>query len=333
MPALIAAMFVISGCLTPGDNKESPSPPENNFLIIFESGFEVNTTHVFAQSTNAPCTDDIRGIDASVDKGDWEADLEGSVFGEGVFCFGGGDRTQRGIDLVPDPVDSGNQVLHMWIREPGENVSDDDSTPCNGEEDGARKARIQHVLKDNSELIAFHYQVKIRLGQSFQDLIDSEYDFNWMTIGEFWNNQPSENNSFRITLNMIKPDNVSGTPFYFGLKADQQPEGQSKWYSVWEDELISSQEVPIAEWFTLGVTVVEGDFENGRVFIEITTDGATEPLFEVDDWTHHPEDDSPDGFRQINTMKLYTSGTVMCGMKAQNLQLEAWWDDYQIGII
>ncbi len=34
-------------------------------------------------------------------------------------------------------------------------------------------------------------------------------------------------------------------------------------------------------------------------------------LFDVQDWTHHPEDATPGGFDNLNLMKLYTSGDVL----------------------
>jgi len=104
--------MVLSGCLgAPGSGDE---PEEDGFEWKFNSGFEENSEHVFAENTTAPCTDDIRGIDLSVQQnGDWEGDLEGPTFGEAQFCFGGGDRTQRGIDFVQDPDNSNNQVLFV----------------------------------------------------------------------------------------------------------------------------------------------------------------------------------------------------------------------------
>jgi len=31
-------------------------------------------------------------------------------------------------------------------------------------------------------------------------------------------------------------------------------------------------------------------------------------------------------------MKIYTSGSVMCGLKDLNQTLDVWWDDYKIGV-
>ena len=51
---------------------------------------------------------------------------------------------------------------------------------------------------------------------------------------------------------------------------------------------------------------------------------------DVTGWTYSP-DGSPDGFADINTMKLYTSGDIMCTLNGLGHVLEIWWDDYAIG--
>lgn len=325
---LIGVMTILSGCIsTPED-----LPSSEEFTLVFQSGFEPDSNHVFDDIIGAPCSDDIRGNDSSVFLGDWENDLEGGVIEQSMFCFGGGDRTQRGINLVPDSEASDNQVLHMWILEPAEDVSDSDDIPCNGEGGDQRKARAQHVLKGLDGVFGFHYEVRLKLGHSFTNLSESEYEFNWMTIGEFWNNLPTEDYSFRVTLNLIKPDNQSGTPFYFGIKGESQAENSKEWISEWEEAIVTQEVVPIGEWFTLDITLIEGDQTNGEVILGITHGGERREFVNLTDWTHHPDDPNPDGFSTLNTMKLYTSGGVMCGLKSEDLVLEAWWDDFRFEV-
>lgn len=325
---LLSIMMMFSGCLSFTDD----SPVEEDFTILFQSGFEPDSIHVFDDEIGAPCSDDIWGNDYSSQNGDWEIDLEGQFIGESIFCFGGGNRTHRGIDIVVDDSDDENHVLHTWIIEPAENISDTDDIPCNGELPKDRKARVQHVLKNLNEVNNFQYQVSLKLGESFNNLSDSEYEFNWMTIGEYWNNLPTENHSFRITLNIIKPNNISGTPFYFGLKAESQADDSTEWISEWERQFITDIIAPIGEWFTIDVTIFEGDDTDGQVILKINTDEAREEI-SITGWTHHPEDPNPDGFSALNTMKLYTGGGVMCSLNSENLLLEAWWDDFQLGIL
>ena len=124
--------------------------------------------------------------------------------GESVFCFGEGTADQRSITLTEDPEDAANQVLYMVIHEPNENVHDNDDVACNGEPTGARRARAQHVLQHNSAIEEFNYRVRVRLGDGFQALVDGPYRITWLTLGEFWNNLSTEENSFRVSLNLVK---------------------------------------------------------------------------------------------------------------------------------
>jgi hypothetical protein len=131
---------------------------------------------------------------------------------------------------------------------------------------------------------------------------------------------------------LVKPSSEVGTPFYFGLKADKQDNGSSDWELVWPEEIISDVKVPIGSWFTLDVTIVEGDNDTGRVIVDVIIDEVEYEVANVTAWTHAPSNPNPDGFKAINTMKIYTSGSVMCGLNDLEQRLEVWWDDYKIGL-
>ena len=64
---LISLVMIISGCI--GNTKtddvsevEDDVSEGDSFNVIFNSGFENDSIHVFAENTSAPCTDDMRGI-------------------------------------------------------------------------------------------------------------------------------------------------------------------------------------------------------------------------------------------------------------------------------
>jgi hypothetical protein len=309
-------------------------PPETDIPnLVFQSGFEDQTQHLFIDTPGVPCTDDLIGRDDSVPAPNhWVNDLEGGVFGNFHFCFGGGDRSQRTIDLVADPDNPSNQVLHGRIIEPGE-VVDDDEIACNDDAPGARKARIQAVLRNNPNLQRIDYQLRIRLGENALAAIKSQSQpINWLTIGEFWNNQSAEDGSFRITLNLLK-DSGANQPFHFGLKSDKQPDGGSGWTTVWDvqSEGETPVEVPLGEWFTLRVTIIEGNATTGRVIVRMTdSQNVVRTIGDITNWTYSP-DGSPDGFKDVNPLKLYTSGTLMCALKDAGLPLDIWWDDFAVG--
>jgi len=129
----------------------------------------------------------------------------------------------------------------------------------------------------------------------------------------------------------VKPHAVAGAPMYFGLKADKQEDRGTAWELVWPSEIISTLEVPIGQWFTVEVSITEGDASTGRATVHVTTaDGVRHEVADVTGWTYSP-DGSPDGFADINTIKLYTSGDIMCTLQSLGHVLEIWWDDYAIG--
>ena len=43
----------------------------------------------------------------------------------------------------------------------------------------------------------------MRLGAGFAAIVDADHEIDWLTIGEFWNNQPAEPDTFRVTLNLV----------------------------------------------------------------------------------------------------------------------------------
>ena len=93
-------------------------------------------------------------------------------------------------------------------------------------------------------------------------------------------------------------------------------------------------EVPIEEWFTLHVALEEGDERTGRATVSLVMPtGERRVLIDVNDITHDP--DTPpgelDGFKDVNPVKLYTAGQLVCGLRGEGLPLEIWWDDLAFG--
>ncbi len=314
-----------------------PTPVDDHGALpdlVFRSGFEDGTEHHYTEDTEAPCTDDLFGLDTSVEsQGDWESDLEGGPYGRFHFCFGGGDRSQRALDLVADPEDAANQVLRGRIFEPNESVSDDDDVACNEAlGTGARKARIHAVLQDGEPVTRLDYRFRVRLGEDAFAAVEADpREVTWMTLTEVWNNLTAEDDTFRITLNLVKAEGA-GEPFRFLLEADRQDDGDSTWIHVWpEDKQPSEVVVPLGEWFTLDFTFVEGDDAAGRAIATMTdAAGAVHTIADVTDWTYSPTG-RPSGFTDLNPLKLYTSGDLMCELSRGGLPLEIWWDDFALG--
>ena len=335
-----------------GGGTDDPST-RANWPHVEDLIFAANFSQDLEISAEGVCYGDIQGDDPS--GYDWGQGLETGVpFGETRFYYEGGAVAQRSVAVVEDPDDPTNPVLLTRIDAPnvavGQSCTDPPlEAPCEAPED--TKARIQMVLRDNDMLRRFNYQVSLRLGEGFGALADAAMgqgvladdplvppgglSYHWLTIGEFWNNLANEDYPFRITLGALPH---AGDGLVLTLKADKREtnaDGSYTWVELWDEpEPKADFEVPIETWFTLHLSIIEGDETSGRTTLSrVLDDGSLETLIDVIGVTQHPDEpeSSRDGFKDINPIKVYTSGHLMCGLKRAGLPLEIWWDDFAIG--
>ena len=336
------------------DEREISTPGEpTSWPHVEDLIFAANSSDALTISGEGTCYGDIQGDDPS--GYNWDAGLEtGAPVGELRFYFEGGSEAQRSVRLVDDPEEPTNTVLYTRIDRPNVETgqpcdTEPMSSPCAAAED--TKARIQMVLRDNTELRHFNYQVRLRLGPGFGALKDAAMgtgvltdsplvpaeglSYHWLTIGEFWNNLANEDYPFRITLGALPK---AGEGLRLTLKADKRvtnPDGSYSWEHLWEEPEPSADfDLPIERWFTLHLRIVEGDETTGKtVLSRVTPDGNLEPLIDVTGVTQHPDEpeEARDGFKDINPIKIYTSGQLLCGLHAAGLPLDIWWDDFAIG--
>lgn len=330
---IVLTATLISGC---GGAEEMP---QSTPLPHFQSGFEAGT-EVRSLQPEGNCTADIVGLDTSVpSRGHWETDLEASPVGLARVCFAGGTSEQRGVELIEES--DGNRALRMWLREPGENISDDD-VACNDDPVGARKARAQHALTNLDDVTHAIYRARVRLGDTFQlleDDVDQAETITWMTLGEYWNEQApatgeTKGDRARVTLTLLKKMEETGDRrFHLAVASELQPASQpSGWDSQLPGEygIILDDPVPIGEWFTLEVNLRASDGPDdtpGGVTLSMEYDGrVTSGGFEGD--TIVPGGAVP-GFTTLHLLKLYTAGGYVCALRDQG-GLEVFWDDLQV---
>lgn len=293
----------------------------NAQTFFFKSGFESNvylTQYELNGSVNQNNAD-IYGTD-NITGYDWENDLDNdAAVGTFRIYYEVGDTSAAKASITNDPLDNTNKVLKFQL---------DTANVPNG---GNPKGRIQAAINNNVNLKEFSFKVRLFIHPEIDTLKYYNDDFNWFTLMEFWNNGSFQPFPFRITLNIQKPDTTVGSNLYFGAH------GQTKvttghWDNVW-DELDANYTVPTGEWLTLETYFFEGDSSNGRYKVTITdTLDNTHTLFDITDYTHHPQDTSPDGVTNFNPMKLYTSGILIDGMNSVNSELSVFWDDFEFWI-
>ncbi len=317
MPVYLSGFLLLMppGCKT---TTEKDVAHEIEGEMVFHSGFEPESRIVNQSAEGA----DIVGRDLSLPPpNDWETDLEGrSGMGEFSLQYQGGDSTQRLARITEDPGQSGNHVLQYWMRRP--NVDIDKAY--------GGKFRIQSNLYGNQGLHEFSYRVRMYLSRDWQLLVDREEEMGWFILAEYWNNAgwTGEDHVFRMHLTINK-DIGRDNPLYFGISAQTKP---GSWTDYWHAENRSFL-IPLEEWINLDVFFREGDRGTGR-FRLLVTDPADSihTIFDIRDFTHHPEDPGPDGMKHLNPMKGYSHRDNIIRVNEAGGILQILWDDFEFRV-
>lgn len=285
--------------------------------LIFHSGFEPST--IVVDQSDSDC--DIIGIDASVNSpNNWESDLENHPkIGSFKVQYQGGDSSQRLAETAPDPLNPSNQTLRFWIKEP--NV-------------GGSKGRIQaNLYNSDNGIKKLFYSVRLFLPHDFNLLKNAPFDFDWLTLMEFWNNAnwDGEDYKFRIKVDLAKVEEESPDSLQVRITAQSYDDGDDEWsIDVWEF-FNPNFVVPVQKWMTLKIYFIEGDECNGRFILSITPDGEGETIVhDIRNFTHHPDNPDPDGLKHFNPLKLYTSDDVINYVTDEGGLLNVFWDDFEI---
>lgn len=311
----------------PGENNESEKPElKVNYApagdVIFQSGFEAGSTGV-PNPSDPGTIQDIIGKDLSFDTAnDWEADLDGyEKFGDFAFQYAPGtNASERTATIIDDPTrsDGSNKVLSYWLGSVG---------------DAADRGRIQSYFTGNEGLEEVYYTFRMYLHPDLE-LIKQSFDSNgWFTISEFWN-QPSWKSwtqyPFRVALNLTKEIGFD-KPFHFRVSSQTTPitgddSVAREFTTIWEDKNYWS--VPTGKWLECEIYYKEGDQNTGRFYFAVTPEGEEKKvLFNVTNWTHHPELPAAGGLTDFHPFKMYTSKELTNFVKSMGGALQIYWDD------
>jgi hypothetical protein len=143
--------------------------------------------------------------------------------------------------------------------------------------------------------------------------------FNWLTISEFWNNKPDEDYPYRITINIVKESPQNGSNLFFKVTAGKLRLEDNKWENFWEETNVSFP-VVFGDWMDIEYEVTEGNASTGRFKMWASGGKFTQRtlLFNKVGFTRHPDDPSPDGFRSLNPIKLYSHHKVVNWVERDN---------------
>ncbi|MBN1673167.1 MAG: hypothetical protein JXR37_19135 [Kiritimatiellae bacterium] len=298
--------------------RNATAPPKNNApfpgaRLLFNSGFEPGTRVVNMDQKR----DKIIGIDHSVSPpNDWDK-LPGSLIAYEV----GMSEDIRGR-IIKEP-GTDNHVLSFYARK-----------------SLAHKTRVQVNVADGIVGSEFTYRIKMWIHPDFNLLKDYEEAFNWLTIAEFWNNEPWGNTRypFRVTAGIRKTAAGKVDEFYFSANA-QDMEVDSRGYptartrmkktTLWRQT--STVPVPIGEWFELEYYLKEGNEKTGRFVLSMTRQGGPgQAVLDVTDWTQHTRATYTDGFQAIDPLKMYTDNRLTDHIRDRGGALQFYWDDLQL---
>lgn len=306
------SLMVVMSCSKP--DKEIELLGEE---LIINSGFEGSVMGVPEEAHR-----DIIGIDETFSTpNDWDGLDRHANIGDFTLQYEGGEVSERKAVIIDDPDDPNNRVLHFWLHEP--NVSDDDGNKFKG--------RVQANIYNNQGIRELTHRVKMKYHSDFSILKEAPATIHWLTVFEYWNNAPwtGEDHRFRITVETQKLETHSGAPLHFGIHAQTFDEENNK-TEIWAFEN-RDFDIPIDQWLTVEIYYKEGDTDNGRFVMTVTTEGGMQQtIFNITHATHHPDDPSPDGLGHLNPMKLYTSDDLINWVNDQDRTLQIYWDDFSL---
>lgn len=284
-----------------------------NEELLFQTGFD-GTTITSGNYEN----DNLSGTDLNFSSfSSWSDFKDHSKIGFVEIGYEDGDDHQRKASIVTDPDSAGNSVLKYQIFEP------------HIKEGSNNKGRIQLAVHDNNCIKEIYQTVKLKLHPDLVQFQNREDRLYWFTLFEFWNNGAwtKEKYPFRVSVNLFKEEG-KGNPINFRVKSDYFK--TRKWTEVW-GETNNSFPVTFGEWMELELYIKEGDDNNGRFYMAITSEsGIKTVLFDIANTTQHPKEKCADGFTHFETMKMYLGEDDINFMKNSNKNLALYWDDWKL---
>ncbi len=286
-------------------------PPRDQ--LLFQTDFE--SARVFSR---------IKG-----DKQQYRADTlqvkkaDGKVERVNIF-YEGGSRTGRYAKVIKEPGEDKNQVLQFWIGD----------AQIKGARKGYFKGRIQLGFRKMALTETFaHYRMFLHPDlehyRSFPD------ENTWFTLQELWagGKVAKYPKKFRITLGLIKPEGRN-KPLYLNMVGDLRaggPSGHGHWKAVWHSTN-KEYRVPMGEWLDVAIAYRQGDRSNGRIAMAIkkASEKQYTTVFDIQDWTYHPESKKPVPLVDWHPLKLYTRGAVIDHIRAQNGAAQLYFDDLKV---
>ncbi len=293
------------------------SAQSHNDKLLFKSGFE-KKVYIGDEERPAHYFIDIKGSDGM----DWEKDLEeGIPFVDKFWLnFVHASIPEEALaEIISDPVNQNNKVLYFENRkDAGKDVTSRTQNELvfnrKGETFSKGFIRYKFFLHDNIQYLR-HYPEKIT----------------WFTITEWWeHHDPSLDGNMagksRVKLSINK-NAAEGNELFWHLEAQKTQPSSEAFNTIWA-KYNKTLPVITGKWFIMEQFFKPGDDKTGKVWIAIvTSDGKRHVLFDVNDYTQHP--DNPQAYRAWQCFKLYTSAEIIDYMRNAGKPVAGYYDDFE----
>lgn len=299
------------------------SPCNDGSAVRFATGFEgtsevrssVNGTHGIFEGAAGPQPCSVHGLPIS--------GSSSARFGRAIVEFEGGSGDERGAEVVDAPDERASRALRFWLAKP--NVLGVGGRPVKG--------RVQMDVYGNKGVRELAMSVRMYLHPDFNIVRSFPGTIDWLTISEWWNNASwtGEKFPFRISVNIVKEAPGPNGLMFFQVQAQKLDGVRSQWESPVWSEINRTFAIPVGRWVTLEYGFVEGSADSGRFVLAATISGGGRTvIFDVNNYTHHPDDLRPAGLSHFNPMKLYTSSRLIEFVRAFGGTMEIMWDDFEL---
>lgn len=314
----LSTFFFSTSCVSSETNSWFKLCPDELGGFKFSSAFDEKNIQTFETQDNKFANIEIETQNAcAVRNKSFQDQLQGMP--KAQIEFEGGSSNDRSSKIVNDPLNPNNKVLSFWIKNP--NIPASSGHPAKG--------RVQMNSYGKHGFKHIKYSVSLFLHPDLSNLKQFPKLIDWMTLSEWWNNivWNGQEYPFRMTVNLYK-DYGLGNPINFQIKAHSFNYNTRKWEkSLWE-EVNRDFSIPFGKWMLLEYEIFEGDKSHGRFLLHVTTDsGERKTIFDIHDYTHHPDDPNPDGISHFNPVKLYTSDSLINFIRSLDGNFQVFWDN------
>lgn len=249
-------------------------------------------------------------------------ELASGKSGDVQIQYEGGTGRDRAAEVIADPTRQGNRVLQYWIE----------NARIPGDRKGYYKGRIQMQLSGINKTAVFsryrmYLHPDLNLYRSYPEAN------NWFNVMELWVGDNRHPYPFKISLNIGKDKGV-GAPLYFTATGDIRTGGRpghGKWETIWGD-VGGRFEVPVGEWLDMEVGYRQGDKSSGRFYVAAkrSSERSMHTVFDVTNWTYHPQSPKPVPLVNWNPLKLYTGSNIIDHIRSRGGVARIFWDDLEI---